>query len=156
MKKEKDFLREKFIEFQVRSSELSHTLRQQDERFQSRENDWYLDLFEVLDAFENIDETIEVKKAGFDKTTRSLARNFRAIHKKLVRMIKARHIVRMEFADHKAKIGYCKVVDTRESANLENETIISVVKNGYIDEQNNRVLRKCEVITVLNERNKVS
>ena len=47
-------------------------------------------------------------------------------------------------------MDYCKVVDTQESADIANETILSVVKNGYIDKNKKKVLRKAEVITVLN------
>jgi molecular chaperone GrpE (heat shock protein) len=152
MKKEKDFLREKFVEFQLQIAELSHALQQQQDTFQVRENELYLNLFEVLDSVGNLNERMQDKKGEFDKTTMSLARNIGAIHKKLLRMIEARHIVQMEFSDNKAQMKYCKVLDTQESVDLENETIISVVKNGYIDEQHGRVLRKAEVITVLNPR----
>jgi molecular chaperone GrpE (heat shock protein) len=152
MKEEKDFLKKKFIDFQSRIAGLSRALKKQEETSEARENDLYLNLFELLDAFENLEETIEAKKAGFDKTARSLAKNIQAIHKKLLRFIKDRSIERMEFPDHKARMEYCKVVDTREAPDLENETIISVVRNGYIDKGHNQALRKAEVITVLNGR----
>ena len=45
---------------------------------------------------------------------------------------------------------YCKVVDTREAPDMVNETILSVVKNGYMNSQEKIVLRKAEVVTVLN------
>ncbi len=151
MKKQKEFLRSKIIEFQLQIADLSRTLRQQEDMFQVREKDLYSDLFEILDAFENLEETIEAKKEDFNKSAKSLARNIRAIHKKTLRMIKARNIVPMEFPDDRAQIDYCKIVATQESVGLENGTILSVVKTGYIDERNNKIYRKAEVITVLNE-----
>ena len=36
------------------------------------------------------------------------------------------------------------------AAHLSNATILEIVKNGYIDAEQNRVIRKAEVITVLN------
>jgi molecular chaperone GrpE (heat shock protein) len=150
MKRKKELLREKFIEFQLEIAELGHALREQEQTLQAREKDWYLNLFDVLDAFENLDETIKAKEDCFDKTGRMLSKNIRSIHRKLIRLLKANHIVQIEFHDNKARMDYCKVVDTMESAGLRDETILSVVKNGYIDMQHNVVLRKAEVITVLN------
>ena len=150
MKQEKDFLREKFIEFQLRIAELTRAVHEQADAFQTRERDLYLNLFEVLDAFENLNETIQAKEDEFDKTTRSLAKTIRSIHRKLIRLLKSNHIVQIEFPENKARMEYCKIVDTRKAVNMENETILSVVKHGYIDKQQGRVLRKAEVITALN------
>ncbi len=150
MKKEKEFLKKKFIEFQLKIAELTHALHEQENSFQARERELYLNLFEVLDAFENLDETIQGKEDELDKTALRLAKNVRAIHRKLIRLLKANHIVQIEFQDSKARMDYCKVVDTQEAHDMENETILSVVKNGYIDKQRDKVLRKAEVITVLN------
>ena len=150
MKQKKDFLREKFVEFQLRIAELTRAVHEQADTFQTRESDLYLNLFEVLDAFENLNETIQAKEDGFDKTTRGLAKTIRSIHRKLTRLLKSNHILQIEFPEKKDRMEYCKIVDTRKAANMENETILSVVKHGYIDKQQGRVLRKAEVITVLN------
>ena len=45
----------------------------------------------------------------------------------------------------------CKVVETRVSETLGDEMILEIVKNGCINQDEDRVLRKTEVITVLNE-----
>lgn len=150
MKKEKAFLREKFIEFQLKIAELTHALHEQEASFQAREKELNLNLLEILDAFENLNETIQAKEDEFDKTTRGLAKNVRAIYKKLIRLLKTNHIEQIEFQDNKARMDSCKIVDTREAADLDNETILSVVKNGYMDKEQGKVLRKAEVITVLN------
>jgi len=151
MKKEKAFLREKFTAFQLKIAELTHALHEQEDAFQARQRALYLNLFEVLDAFENLDETIQAKEDKLDKTAQRLAKNVRAIHQKLIRLLKVNHITQIEFPDNKARMDYCKVVDTQEAKDMENETILSVVKNGYIDKQQDNVLRKAEVITVLND-----
>ncbi len=149
MKEEKEFLREKFIEFQLKIAELNHTLLKQKEASQAKEKGLFLNMFEVMDAFDNLDENIAEKEEGFDKTTRMLVRNVRSIRKKLLRVLKANNIVPIEFPDNMARMDYCKVVDTKDVSGMENEMIISVVKNGYIDKQQDIVLRKAEVITVL-------
>lgn len=150
MSKKKEFLKEKFVVFQVKIAELTHALQEQENSFQAREKDLYINLFEILDAFENLDQTMVAKENRFDKTTRRLAKNIRSIRKKLVRLLKTSHIVQVEFSNNIADMDYCKVVDTQKSAGIANETILSVVKNGYIDKNKKIVLRKAEVITVLN------
>ncbi|QTA89230.1 nucleotide exchange factor GrpE [Desulfonema magnum] len=151
MKKEKAFLREKFVEFQLKVADLSHRLSTQEETFQAREKELYLSLFEILDAFENLDENLSAKEADFDKSGRMLAKNIRSIHKKLLRVLRGRRIVKIEFPDNKARMDHCKVIDTKAIHSMENETILSIVKNGYMNKEENAVLRKAEVVTVLNE-----
>ena len=151
MKREKEVLRDKFIEFQLKIAELKQALHQQEEASWAREKALHLSLFEILDAFESLEETIRAKEEGMDKTSRSLAKNIRAIHRKILRMLEANHITQIEFPDGKARMDYCKVVDTSEAPDMENETILTIVKNGYIQEHIGTVLRKAEVITVMNE-----
>lgn len=151
MNADKEFLRDKFIEFQLKIADLSHALAERESQFLEKEQKFYLDLLDILDAFQAVDETIETKKDTLDKTARMLGKNIRSIHKKLIRLMKSRGITRMEFPENKARMHHCKVIDTRTRADLENETILSVAKNGYIDNEKGTVLRKAEVITVLND-----
>jgi len=147
----KEFLKEKLVEFQLKIAELNHSMAKQLNSFQEREKGLALGLLDILDAFENIDETIEAKKDKFDKTARMLSKNIGSVHKKLIRLMKSIDIVKMEFPDNKARIDYCKIIDTRPEPEMENETIVSVVKNGYVNKQDGSVVRKAEVITVLNQ-----
>ena len=150
MKAGKEFLKDKFIEFQRTIAELNHSRAEDRDMFQEKENALCLGLLDILDAFENIDETIEAKKDGFDKTARMLSKNIHSVHKKLIRLMKSGNIVKMEFPDNKARMNHCKIVDTREEPEMENEAIVAVVKNGYVNKQDGAVVRKAEVITVLN------
>ena len=151
MKEKKDFLRKKLIAFQLKIAHLSHVLKEQEDAFHAREGELLAGLFEILDAFENVEGTIKAKEDEMDKTARRLAKNVRSIRKKLVRLLKANDVVKMEFPDARAGMDFCKVVDTRVSDTLEDETILEIVKNGYVNQDEGTVLRKAEVITVLNE-----
>ncbi|EFK10290.1 conserved hypothetical protein [delta proteobacterium NaphS2] len=151
MKEKKDFLRKKLIEFQLRILDLSHTLKEREDSFRVREGKFFTGLFEVLDAFDNVEETIKAKEDGMDKTARRLAKNVSTIRKKLVRLLKANGVARLEFPHGRASMETCKVVETRASEMLEDETILEIVKNGYINQDKGKVLRKAEVITVLNK-----
>lgn len=151
MKSKKEFLKQKFIEFQLKIAELNRRLQETRDSFQQREENLMLELLTFLDAFENIEETIEAKQDEFDKSARMLSKNIRSIQKKLKRLLQAHDVVPMQFPDNMARIDRCKVLDTRFAPESKNEKILSVVKNGYIDKRDGKVLRKAEVITVLND-----
>lgn len=148
MKADKAYLRQKLIAFQLKIAELSHSLSEQQDRFEKKQKDHYLGLFEILDAFEILEETIESKEDQMDKPARMLCKNIRSIHRKLVRLIKVDHIVPMVFTDNSARMDHCKVIETRPEPELAAETILEVIKNGYINKSDGTVLRKAEVITV--------
>jgi len=81
----KEKLKQKLIEFQRNIANQKLLIAQTKDEFQEKELAHYLSLFELLDAFENINNTIEEKKDSFDKTAKMLGRNIRSIHRKLLR-----------------------------------------------------------------------
>ena len=151
MNQKKAYLKSKLVEFQVKIAELACKMREQEDSYQAREQTLFLSLFEVMDAFENLDEMIKSKESSFDKSSRRMANNIRNINKKLVRILKAHHITPIELNESKAQPEYCKIADTKQVDDLENETILDVMKTGYRDDLKGIVLRKAEVITVLND-----
>ena len=150
LREKKTFLREQLIAFQKQIFELQHEQQQSEERHRSEQAAVYQDVFEALDAFEQLEKTLEAKQEQMDKTALYLAKNVRSIHKKLLRMLKKRKIYPIDFSENKAEMKYCKVLETRASPDQEEETILSVLKTGYLDQRNDEVLRKAEVITVRN------
>ena len=74
MRAGKEFLKDKFIEFQRTIAELNHARAEDRNMFQEKKKALCLGLLDMLDAFENIDETIEAKKNEFDKTALTLER----------------------------------------------------------------------------------
>jgi molecular chaperone GrpE (heat shock protein) len=151
MQSEKEFLKNKLIEFQLKIAELNHCLTDTRDSYEKREKKLILELLTISDAFENLDQIIAAKEDTFDKSAQRLAKNIRSIQRKLTRLLKAHAVVPMHFPDNTARMDYCKIVDTRPEPELKNETILAIVKNGYIDQRNGTVLRKAEVITVLND-----
>jgi molecular chaperone GrpE (heat shock protein) len=151
MQPEKEFLKNKFIEFQLKIAELNHLLTDTRDSYEKREKDFILELLTIIDAFENLDKIIAAKQDTFDKSAQRLVKNIRSIQRKLTRLLKTHAVVPMHFPDNMAHMDYCKIVDTRTAPESKNETILFVLKNGYIDERNGTVLRKAEVITVLND-----
>lgn len=151
MRDKKAVLRDYFVDFQQRIAELQHELQQQKDHHRSQQAAVYQDVFEVLDAFEQLEATLSAKQDQMDKTALYLAKNIRSIQKKMLRLLKKNQIQPIEFPEGKAKMKYCKVLETQASPDQEEETIISVLKTGYIDRQHDQVLRKAEVVTVHNE-----
>ncbi len=150
MNKAKRFVKDKLINFQLQIAEFTSKLKQQEDYSNSRESKLYLGLCEILDIFENIEEDRNNQINSHGESTIRLAKNMRVVKKKIMRLLKANAIVPMEMANNKARMDYCKVVDTKPIPDLEDQTILTIVKTGYLNKQQNKVLRKAEVITVLN------
>ncbi len=150
MSEDKAYLKKKLIGFQKQIADLNHEIKTIQETHLNKETEIWMNILEILDAFENLDDFIESKKDEFDKPARKLAKSIESIEKKTRRFLKANHIVPVEFDDHKAKRQYCKIIDTKPDPGLENETVLEVLKTGYINTDKNIVLRKAEVVTVSN------
>lgn len=111
---------------------------------------WQRDLFATLDAFENLEKIIAAKSESVDKSTRSIFKSVLRIKRKLLRILKKRDIEPLIIPDNHASMEFCKVVATENSPELDNGSIIAIEKPGYIDTRKNLILRKAEVLTVLN------
>ena len=151
MTTEKELLKQKIIEFQQTIAALKLSNVQNQEQFFKKEKDSFLNLLDIMDAFATLEKNLETKKDKLDKSAKMLGKNILSIHRKLFRHFRSASIFQMEFPGNKATMEYCKIIETREHPELENETILEIVKNGYIYKQDNMVLRKAEVITVLND-----
>ncbi|WP_457554174.1 nucleotide exchange factor GrpE [Desulfobacula sp.] len=151
MTTEKEQLKQKIIEFQLTIAELKLTLAQKEELFYKNTKDSFLSLLDIIDAFESLEKNLETKKDTLDKTAKILGRNIISVHRKLVRLIQSASIVPLTFPHNKATMERCKIIETRKDPDLENETILDIVKKGYINTQDETIMRKAEVITVLND-----
>ena len=152
VRKKKIFLKGRFVEFQLKIHELNRRRQEQEEAFLAREQEMLQELFRVLDTIDDLEEIICAEEAA-NKPPR-WARLVRLVQTKLLRLLESRSAVPLEFPDGKALMEYCKILETRTDETLADETIVSIVKKGYLDKQRCRVLRKAEVITVRNLRPK--
>ncbi|WP_339134015.1 MAG: nucleotide exchange factor GrpE [Candidatus Electrothrix sp. GW3-4] len=144
-------LREKLIGFQREIAELKRIKQEQKDVAEQREQELLLGLFEVLDAFDNLEKNIQGKEGFLDKTGQRFVQSTRAIQRKLLRLLRSRHVEPLEFPDNKARMEQCRIIATEKDPVRANEEIISVEKKGYLDIAGKRVLRKAEVVTVHNE-----
>jgi molecular chaperone GrpE len=141
MKKER--IRAKLIELQKAVIGLTGELQARDRAVRENENDLFLELAGVLDAFENLFNNLDGDT--LDKSAKRAFKSVGAIQRKLIRLLEAHGVEKLEFPDARAEIGLCKVVETRETEEAEQGTILAVVRNGY--RRGERILRPAEVIT---------
>nr|VFK79394.1 MAG: molecular chaperone GrpE [Candidatus Kentron sp. SD] len=143
---EKRRLFEKLIAFQQRIIALEADLLEEKREASKKEEKMFLELCVVLDSFENIFNAMAEKEETLDKGTRRMLKSFRAVYRKLIRLLEAHGIKQIEFPNGKSEIGLCKIVETRPEAGREAGEIIAIVRNGY--QSREQVLRPAELITV--------
>jgi molecular chaperone GrpE (heat shock protein) len=139
----KEQLRAKLIGLQTANIGLIAELDACERRTGEKENELFLELVGVLDAFENLVNNLDPDT--LDKSAKRALKSVGAIQRKLTRLLEARGLERLEFPDSRARVGLCKVVETRVTEGAEEGTILAVVRNGY--RRGERILRPAEVIT---------
>ena len=145
----KQYINQKLIDFQKKIADVTFTLNSLQSERDTRERELFLEIIEVLDAFENVSHTLDGKGPIEDKSAQRAVKSFQAIQKKIMRLLSRRDIEQIQFPKDKAVFGLCKVVDTKTAPEMENETILSIVRKGY-KRKAGEVIRPAEVITVLN------
>lgn len=145
-----ELLFERIVGFQRKIAKLDKTINDQAEEYALQQTELFGDLFTIIDAFDQLDKNLAAKKDSLDKSTRLMIKSTLKIKRKLLRILKDRNIEPLNFPDKLARMELCKVIATEEAPQLSNETIISIEKTGYIDTLQNLILRKAEVISVLN------
>jgi molecular chaperone GrpE (heat shock protein) len=139
----KERIRAKLIELQKAAIGLTGELQAREREARENENDLFLELVAVLDAFENLFNNLDGDALG--KSAKRAFKSVGAIQRKLARLLEARGLEKLEFPNARAEVGLCKVVETRETEEAEEGTILAVVRCGY--RRGEQVLRPAEVIT---------
>lgn len=150
--REKERLRDKLIALQRAMLGLRAELETHKRQTRDQENDLFLDLIGVLDAFENLFNNLPPadERESLDKSTKRAFKSVGAIHRKLGRLLQARGIEPLDFPDGRAQVGRCKVIETQATDEAEDGTILAVVRNGY--RRGEQILRPAEVITASRPR----
>jgi molecular chaperone GrpE (heat shock protein) len=105
-------------------------------------------IIDVIDTFEKSEEVILEKGLNNSDDTQKILNRFSTVSKKLHKLIRKYGITKLEFPDNRLIVGYCEVIDTEPDSTLKNDTILEVVKNGYI--YGKELIREAEVIIVKN------
>jgi molecular chaperone GrpE (heat shock protein) len=122
------------------------------EKYKLEKQDQFLELIigiiEVIDTFEKSEEAINERNLNADENSQKIINRFTSVLKKLHKLLQKNGVTKLEFPENRLMIGFCKVIDTEPDSNLTNDTIIEVVRSGYI--HGKELIREAEVIIVKN------
>lgn len=127
--------------------ELKTSLKNKELEKQDLMKDPFLAIIEVVDSYENKENSL-LEKIPFDSECIKIINSFAAIKKKLLNLLLKYGVTKVEFPENKLIIGFSKVVGTEPDPTKKNDTIISIVRNGYI--RAHEVIREAELIIVKN------
>jgi len=110
---------------------------------------WVTGFITIIDKIENLKKAIS--KKALNKTTKGkkVLDRFKKARKSLEELLLQFEISKITFPDNQLIVGFCKVVGTEPDADKPDNTIISIVKNGYI--RGTELIREAEVIVVKNQ-----
>lgn len=127
--------------------ELKTSLKNKELEKQDLMKDLFLAIIEVVDSYENKENSL-LEKIPFDSECIKIINSFAAIKKKLLNLLLKYGVTKVEFPENKLIIGFSKVVGTEPDPTKNNDSIISIVRNGYI--RAHEVIREAELIIVKN------
>jgi len=107
-----------------------------------------LDIIDVIDTFEKAEEVILDKGLGKAEGGSKIMERYKSVNKKLSNILHKHGITKIEFPENRLIVGFCKVVDTEPDQAYPNDTILSIVRNGY--HRGKELIRESEVIIVKN------
>jgi len=130
------------------ADKLKRELAQAKERARRDHEQMLLDLLELMDAFDRIFANVEPRLENADRQARIWVGNFRAVRRLLDTVLKKNNVAPIEAPDRIAIPGLHTVVETRESLDLSEGTILEETLCGYLWQ--GKVLRKALVVAVKN------
>ena len=133
----------------VQHENLDETLKDERQNAKSDIKKLLLRSLDVLDSFDALFKKIEQKEENADRQTKIWLGNFRAIRKKLERVLSESGVSRIESPSGKAIPDVDIVVGTVEREGIGDDTIIEYMERGYA--WRGEILRKSSVIVVRNK-----
>ena len=127
--------------------ELKTSLKNKELEKQDLMKEFFLAIIEVVDSYENKENSL-LEKIPSDSECIKIINSFAAIKKKLLNLLLKYGVTKVEFPENKLIIGFSKVVGTEPDPTKKNDSIISIVRNGYI--RAHEVIREAELIIVKN------
>ena len=103
----------------------------------------------IVDSFEKLNKSISKKKLNKTKKGEKILDRYKNTRKSLEELLLQFEITKITLPDDQLIPGFCKVVGTEPDADSPDDTILSIVKDGYI--RGTEVIREAEVIVVKNE-----
>jgi molecular chaperone GrpE (heat shock protein) len=109
--------------------------------------DFCVGIVEILDNIEIKNKNL-TRRYGDEETGRKILKSYHSISKQLLSLLANYGVTRLTYPDNRLITGYCRVVDTEPNAELPNDTIIAILREGYI--RGSELIREAEVTVVKN------
>jgi molecular chaperone GrpE len=122
---------------------LQQALNQQEQKSNANNEEFFLELLEVIDSLEIIQNYVDAQ-ADIPSNLKSLPKGIGSIKKRMLGILEKRQVTPINFEETKPDFTLCKVVGTETRDDVENQTITKIVKRGYRVKQD--ILRPVEVI----------
>jgi molecular chaperone GrpE (heat shock protein) len=130
----------------VQLSEARSALRQNETQHTESIKKMFLDLIEVLDAFERVFRNIGAKESQVTPQMKIWIGNFRTVRRLLEKPLADQGVVKIENLDQGFDPHWHRVSEVISDPTKSEGTIVDEVKAGYVWQ--GQVLRKAEVIVV--------
>lgn len=127
--------------------ELKNKVKEKDLEKQDLMKDFFLSVIKIIDSFESKEENLTEKYVN-NADAEKVIQSYSSIKKQLLNLLSKYGVTKLEFPENRLIVGFSKVVDTEPDQTKKNDTIIGVVKNGYI--RGSELIREAEIIIVKN------
>ena len=127
--------------------DLKTKVKEQDKDAKNSMKEFFISIISVIDSLESKEENLIERYANIEVGLK-IIQSYSSIQKQLFTILTKHGVTKLEYPNNKLIVGYCKVVDTEPEPSKENDTIISIVKNGYI--RGSELIREAELIVVKN------
>lgn len=127
---------------------LRNKIKEQDKEKHDLMNDFFSSIIKTIDMFESKEENFLERFKGKNADAEKIINSYSMIKKQMLNILKNHGVTQLEFPENRLIIGFSKIIDTEPDPNKKNDTIISILKNGYI--RGKELIREAELIVVKN------
>lgn len=127
--------------------ELKRQVADKERERQDQLRDFLLGQIELLDAMEQKDANLRERYEAEPEALKVIV-SYGSVQKRLLRQLERYGVTRVTFPEGRLIVGLSKVVETEPDATRPNDSIISIVSQGYM--RGNTVLREADLIVVKN------
>lgn len=127
--------------------ELKRQIADKERERQDQLRDFLLGQIELLDAMEQKDANLRERYEAESEALKVIM-SYGSVQKRLLRQLERYGVTRVTFPEGWLIVGLSKVVETEPDATRPNDSIISIVSQGYM--RGNTVLREADLIVVKN------
>ena len=146
---QKDKLQQELGSLLKEKMSLKQSLKQQQEETTADKEELFLELLEIFDSLEFFLDYLTENPEPNPKFYQRLPKSLSTIKNKLLRILEKRQVKAIALSDNKPDYSVCQVVDREPREDLEEHTIVKIVRKGFAIES--KLLRPMEVITARRE-----